>query len=666
MDAEAFVVIAGLTALVFAIYAQVRTHRFVLFDDPAYVSANPNVLAGLTWSGVRWAFTTIHAAYWIPATWMSHMLDVQLFGPDAGAHLLVNALLHAVNAALLFGLLRTITRSTWRSAVVAALFAVHPLHVESVAWVSERKDTLSTLFFLLCLIAYANFVLRRSRASFAASVCLLAIGLLAKPMLVTTPLVLLLLDYWPFARTDPKRAVVEKIPFALVCVPAALMTIVTQREAMTNVAIVPVTARVANAAISLVQYLLKTVWPARLSVFYPFPTRISPLIALASAALIVAITGVSIHLRRSAPWLFVGWSWFVLMLLPVSGVLQSGAQAMADRFTYIPHIGLFIAIVWGCAEVAAHARVPSAVLAIASGIAILSLAIVAHAQAGYWSGTVPLFQHALESTSNANKVAHLNLAAGYLERGDYRAAEREYRGADGFQPADTVSVGLAVALMRQDKIDEAIAAARRALEQNAANHEAAAMIGTLELQRGHIAEAQRFLGAAAALQNDPLVLGRLALARGQLALARRNFADAVALNPNLADVHFQLGSVLEKLGEPGAFDEYAAAVRLDPNHYDAHMNYGALLSRNNRDAEAARQFDQALRLRPKSPEPHVYAALAAAKDHRFDDAARDIQAAISVDHDASNRILIAAIRIQPRPAAIDEYLAFLRQQSAGQ
>ena len=593
------------------------------------------------------------------------MVDIQIFGPDAGAHLLVSVVFHALNCALLFLFLSKVTSAPWRSAAVAALFAVHPLHVESVAWVSERKDTLSALFFLLCLIAYARYVLKRSRASYAASIVLLAIGLMAKPMLVTTPLVLLLLDYWPFRRTDVKRALLEKIPFAAVCVPAAVMTILTQREAMTNVATVPVAARLANAAISCVQYVAKTFWPTRLSAFYPFPTRISPTAAIAAAVLIVATTVVAFRFRRAAPAVAVGWFWFVLTLAPVSGILQSGAQAMADRFTYIPHIGLFIAIVWACAEIASRLRLAAAVPAVTAAVAILLLAVVAHAQVQVWSSTVPLFQHALASTSNGNKLAHLNLGAGYLEDRDYVSAEREYRAAEGFQPSDVVSVGLATALMRQNRYDEAIAVARRALAENARNAEAAAMIGTMELQLGRVAEAHEFLARSAALQKDPIVMGRLALSRGQLAVARQNFAEAVAQHSNLADAHFLLGSVLEKLGEPGALDQYDAAVRLDPGHYDAHMNYGAVLSRVNRDSEAAEQFAQAARLRPQFVEPRIYGALIAAKDHRFDAAAQDIQAAISVDHDGSNRILIAAIRIQPRPTAIDEYLAFLRQQSGG-
>jgi protein O-mannosyl-transferase len=564
-------IITALVAIVFIIYAQVRTHGFINFDDPEYVSANPYVLGGLTWAGVRWAFTHIHAAYWIPLTWISHMIDVQLFGKDAGAHLLVSVALHAANSALVFLFLRKATDSLLRSAAVAALFAVHPMHVESVAWISERKDTLSTLFFLLCLLSYSHYVLRRSRAGYAASVASLAVGMLAKPMLVSTPVVLLLLDYWPFRRTDLRKAILEKIPFALCIVPSAVATLIAQREAMPQLSTVPPLIRVANAAISYVRYVAKTLWPAGLSVIYPFPTRIAPSTAIACAILLVAATTAVIIFRRSSPWLFTGWCWFVVTLIPVIGIVQVGVQSMADRFTYIPHIGLFIAIVWSCAELAPRLGISRALPA-AAAIAIAVLAFAAHAQVAYWSGNLPLFEHALAVTSPQNKMAHFNLAAGYMERGDYAAAQREYELAGNLQSA---SAGRYSALTR---------------------------LGSDEFKRGAFADAQGHL---------------------------------------------------------------AEAVRMRPEDYEGRMNYGTLLTRLNRDEEAAEQFSYAAKLRPQSVEPLVYAALIAAKARRFDAAALDIQRAIAVDHDGSNRVLIGAIRIPPRPAAIDEYLAFLRRQSGG-
>lgn len=559
-----------------------RTHSFINFDDPEYVSANPHVLGGLTWDGVRWAFTHIHAAYWIPLTWISHMVDVQLFGRDAGAQLLVSVTLHAINSALLFLFLRKATGSLWRSATVAALFAVHPMHVESVAWVSERKDTLSTLFFLLCLLSYSHVArasaragglkpAATSRAAYAASLAALVAGMLAKPMLVSTPIVLLLLDYWPFRRKGLRRLLIEKIPFALCIVPSVIATLVAQREAMPQMTTVPLLIRIANAAISYVRYVGKTIWPAGLSVIYPYPTRISASAAIACALLLLAATAAVIIVRKSWPWLFVGWCWFVVTLIPVIGIVQVGVQSMADRFTYLPHIGLFLAIVWSCAELASRLNMTRA-LAAAAIVVIALLAVAAHAQAGYWSGNVPLFEHALAVTSPQNKMAHFNLAAGYLQRGDYEAAQREYELAGTLPSA---SAGRYSALTR---------------------------LGSDEFKKGNLTSAQEHL---------------------------------------------------------------AEALKLKPDDYEGRMNYGTILIRLNRIDDALEQFSYAARLRPQSAEPRVYAALAEAKTGRFGAAVLDIQRAIAVDHDGSNRILISAIRIPPRPTAIDEYLAFLRQQSGG-
>jgi tetratricopeptide (TPR) repeat protein len=663
------IVIAALTILVGVIYAQVRSHPFVTFDDPLYVSKNDHVLQGLTWSGIVWAFTHVQASYWLPLTWISHMLDVQIFGRDAGAHLLVSAALHAVNCSLLFLFLRLATTAFWRSAIVAALFAVHPLHVESVAWVSERKDTLSTLLFLLCLIAYSQYVLHRSRRAYAASVIALALGLMAKPMLVTTPFVLLLLDYWPFSRFSAagwRRLILEKVPFAVCVIAAIAATLLGQHEAMASATSLPALARAANAAMSYVAYLVKTFWPAKLAVFYPFPTHIDPLLATFDALLILGFTALVFRLYRSMPELFVGWFWFVGTLVPVIGFLQAGQQAFADRFTYIPHIGLFIAIVWTAARLAVARPQLKATLSTIAAVSIVVLAAVAHAQVGYWSSSVSLFEHALAVTSNDNKLAHVDLGGGLLEAGDYIGAERHYREAIGYQPAEVVYDGLALALIGQGRIDEASVAVNAAVKANPNSADALATLGSVELARGNNSGAEQALARSLQIKADPAVEGRLALSRGNFDHARAKLAEAVNVNPSDADLRNDYAVALARMGKDAeAQSEYGEALRLNPNLYDARMNYGALMSRLERDAAAAQQFAEAARLRPRSPEPHVYLALLEAGAHRFDVAGREIELAIAADHDASNRLLIHAFRIAPRPTAIDEYLAFLRQQSGG-
>ncbi len=666
---KATLIVGSLFVLVFAIYGQVYSHHFVNFDDPLYVSQNEHVLRGLTWSGVKWAFTHVHAWYWLPLTWISHMVDVQLFGRNAGAHLLVSVTLHALNSALLFLFLRRATDSVWRSASVAALFAVHPLHVESVAWIAERKDTLSTFLFLLCLVAYERYVRERSRWAYVVSVLALALGLMAKPMLVTTPFVLLLLDYWPFRRletTGIKKLLIEKVPFFACVAGGITATLIGQHEAMATTTTIHVSARLANAAISYVVYTAKTVWPSGLAVFYPFPTRIGIAVALSCALLLIGLTALAAWCWRSLPWLVVGWCWFVGTLIPVIGIAQAGQQARADRFTYIPHIGLFVAIVWGIAYIIEHVpglRTPAVTV---SAAIVLAFAVVAHAQVQVWSDSIALFRHALAVTSNTNRLAHLNLGGALLEVGEYEAAEREYRQAEGYRPAEFVYTGLALAFAGEGKLDAAADAARRAIQVNPNSADAVATLGSTELARGDMVAAERALARSLQLKDDPGVAARLALARGQLEKARAQFAEAVMLHPEDADLRNAYAAVLAKMADDAdAEQEYIEAIRLNPKMYDARMNYGALLSRIGRDDMAAQQFAEAASIRPGSPEPHVYLGLLEANRRHFDVAMQQIHAAATIDHDLSNRMLINAIRIPPRPTAIDEYIAFLRQQSGG-
>ena len=664
-----FAVSAALVVLVFAIYAQVRTHGFINYDDPDYVYNNAHVRAGLSWAGVKWAFTTTAASNWHPLTWLSHMADVQIFGVIAGPQLLVNAALHACNAILLLLFLWIATDTLWRSATVAALFAIHPLHVESVAWISERKDTLSGFFFLCCLLAYARYVKKNSRPDYAVAVVALLFGILSKPMVVTTPFVLLLLDFWPFERLQKEvvvRRLVEKIPFLACIVPSIVATLIAQRNAMPTISAIPPLARVANAAIACVKYVGKTLWPSRLSIMYPFPTRIDPRIAILCGALVVAASIAAWLVRKSYPWIFSGWFWFLGMLVPVIGIVQVGIQQMADRYTYLPDIGLFIAIVWSAAY--AVERMPQMRFgaAIVGGLAILGLTAAAHAQAGYWSGSVPLFRHALDATSPDNKLAHVNLASGLLDQGQYAEAEREYRLGEGFKPADIVDLGQALSLSAQGKLDAAADAARRAMQENPRNADAAGALGSIELARGDMAGAERALTSSLRLEPNPAVAANLARVRGDMPAARDHLMEAIAQQPDKADLHSGLGAVLARLGDTdGAAREYVTALDLNPSLYDAHMDYGALLSRMGRNDDAAEHFEAAARLRPRSAEPHIYLALLEANQHQFDAAQKNVEQAIAIDHDASNRMLIDAIRIPPRPTVIDEYLAFLRRQGGG-
>ena len=665
-DDRGLAIAGALVAAVAILYAQVRSHAFVNFDDSIYAARNSHVMAGLTWDGLRWAFTTFQTANWHPLTWLSLMLDVTLFGRGAAPHVLINAALHALNCVLLFLWLRRATATVWLSAVVAALFAVHPLHVESVAWVSERKDTLSAAFFLLTLLLYTCYVQSRSRALLIGSVVTLGLGLLAKPMLVTAPFILLLIDYWPLRRMEGeglatiRRLILEKIGFFALIVPSIGVTIRAQREAMPTIEAVPLTIRLANAATSYVAYVVKTFWPAKLSIMYPY-RNIDSRWAFICVVVLAFVTIAAIRWRGSAPWFFVGWFWFVGSLVPVIGIVQVGLQSMADRYTYIPHIGLFVAIVWSVSEAVRRRPIRRFLVAVAIG-ALVALSCVTYVQVGYWANSRRLFQHALAVTTN-NRLAHVSLGSALLDDGEYAAAEREYRAGQGFRPAVVVHIGLALSLSGQGRLDEASVEGKRAVAANPNSPEAMRTLGTIELSRGRTGEAERLLRRSAEKAPEADVLGRLALIRGDLDQSRREFERAIEDQPDDGGLHNDLAAVLARRGDDErAISEYRTALRLNPNLYDAHMNYGAILSRRGLEAEAIREFEEATRLRPRSAEPYVYLALAQANRHLFGDAAANISRAISIDHDASNRFLTNAVRLPGDARNVDRYLAFLRQQ----
>ncbi len=401
-------VAAGLAITTFGIYLQVIGHRFIVIDDIAYIEENSMVNRGVTLAGLAWAFATFHEGNWHPLTWIAHMIDSQFFGIFAGGHLLVNALVHVANTLLVFWFLFGTTRARWPSALVAGLFALHPLHVESVAWASERKDTLSTFFGLLSLIAYVRYAESPSIRRYAWTALTLALGLLAKPMLVTWPFVMLLLDYWPLRRFEitSRREVAtkvwpllrEKLPlFALVAV-SAVVTSVAQSHAgaVRTVTEFPLALRLSNALVSYAKYLLLAFWPHDLAVFYPFPEASIPAWQIIGAALLlIGITGFCFFQRKIRPYLIVGWLWFLGTLVPVIGLVQVGGQTMADRYFYIPSIGLFIAIVFGLADIVKTRHVAPWLSAAVAGVILLVLATVTNAQIRWWTDSVTLIKHAL-------------------------------------------------------------------------------------------------------------------------------------------------------------------------------------------------------------------------------------------------------------------------------
>jgi len=454
-----------LAAGTFLLYAQLAGHQFLHYDDNVYVTENPVVLRGLTWSGVVWAFTSPDAWYGFPLAWLSHMLDVQVFGVRPGAHLLVNALLHAVNAVLVYRVLARMTGKAARSAAVSALFAVHPLRVEVVAWVSERKELLSTLFALAALWAYAAYSERPAARRYALVVLLFAASLLAKPMWVGMPFLLLLLDRWPLERKAPLgRLALEKLPLLVLAVASSWVAYLAQQHGgALRGADLPIGSRLAYAAVSWVLYVGKTFWPASLSPYYPHPgASLSPWLALGAALAVAAATGLSFTQARRRPWIPVGWLWFVGMLVPVIGIVRAGRHGIADRYTYAPGIGLLVLVVWTAAELAARFRVERFVRVLL-GIVVVALAAVSWRQQTFWSDQVTLFSRAVEITPDSG-LAHHILSQGLVAEGRYAPALLHAREAARLEPdVARVRKNLGYVFYRLGLLDEAVDELRAAI-----------------------------------------------------------------------------------------------------------------------------------------------------------------------------------------------------------
>jgi len=426
-------VCAFLALATLAVYWPVGFYPFVNFDDTTYVSNNPWVMQGLSWEGTRWAFTTLYFANWHPLNWLSHMADVELFGTWAGGHHLTSVLLHGLNSALVFLVLRRMTGAVWRSAAVAALFALHPLHVESVAWVSERKDVLSSCFGLLALLCYASYAKRARPLALLSTTVLFYLALMTKPMLVTLPFVMLLLDYWPLRRLDGpledrqlewsrvRGLVLEKLPMFAAVAGSCVVTVIAQERSGTIGETASVGLRLANAAVSYLRYLGKAFWPRDLSVFYPYPDAVPLWQGVGACLLLAGVTAAVVQLAPRRRYPLVGWLWFVGMLVPVIGLIQVGPQAMADRYAYLPVTGLFVAAVWGAHDLIA--RWPR-YRSLAAGMAAAALAacgVVSSLQVGHWQSSIHLFQHALDATGESSLVLN-NLGSALVDAERYDEA----------------------------------------------------------------------------------------------------------------------------------------------------------------------------------------------------------------------------------------------------
>lgn len=549
-----------LVIVTLAVYWQVRNHSFVNFDDGSYVTANCHVRAGLSLESVKWALTETEAANWHPVTRLSHMLDVQLFGMNAGAHHMTSVYFHLANTLLLFFVFKRMTGCIWQSGLVAALFALHPLHVESVAWVSERKDVLSTFFWLLTMGGYVRYVERPGKIKFLIPLLFFALGLMAKPMLVTLPFVLLLMDYWPLGRlgggvmpgsvTDvPDRSdeqhpaslvaqpssggqpalilqvVIEKIPFFALSAASCWMTIQAQQGqgAVASLARYSIVVRVTNALVTYVKYIAKTIWPENLAAYYPHPGMASWWWVLGASLLLVVVSILAIRTIRQWPWFIVGWLWYLGTLVPVIGLLQVGAQAMADRYTYVPLIGLFIIAAWGFPELITGWRPKKKLLAGAGTFLVVILMVSASLQARHWKNSFTLYEHALHATKN-NYFAH---------------------------------DGMGLFLASRGKNDEAI----------------------------------------------------------------QQYSAALRIRPDFAEAHNHLGNIYKIQGIPdAAIDHYKEALRIKPEYAQAYYNLGHTLAGQGKLVDAVKQYSAALKLRPEYPEVHYHLASALMIQGKSDEA----------------------------------------------
>ena len=560
--------IAGsLVAVIVLVYAQVGGHAYLNLDDDVYVTRNPWVRNGLSWASVRWAFTTVHEAYWIPLTWLSLMLDCQLFGMSAPAHLLENVALHAIDSVLLYALLVTMTGAVWRSAWVAALFALHPLHVESVAWVAQRKDVLSTLFWMLATLAYVRYARRPSAGRYLLVALPFGLGLLAKPMLVTLPLSLLLLDYWPLARRDRGvgTLMLEKLPLLALSAAAAAVTLFTQSGAGAVPALASLAPgdRLANALTNYALYIGKIVWPARLAVFYPLAPA-DPAFAAAAGVLLAVVSAGAVALARREPYLVVGWLWFLVTLLPVIGFVQVGGQQIADRYTYVPSIGLFVMAAWGAPRLLASPRRGTVPL-LASGMAtIAAAAFLTWRQVPYWQDGITLFARAIAVTER-NFLAHNNLGEALA------AAGRSEEAATHYAEAARIHPGYAPARNN---------------------------VGLILANQGRYAEAeQEFRAALARSPRSALTESNLATTRARLGDyddAIAHYRRALELEPTNPITHASLADTLAILGRlDEAIQHYEEAVRLSTDPRQARTALARTLRRAGRNAEAEREEGRA-------------------------------------------------------------------------
>jgi tetratricopeptide (TPR) repeat protein len=642
-----------------AVYLPVIWFDFTNYDDPSYVTDNIPVLNGLTWAGVKWAFTHSHSGNWHPLTWISHMIDCQIYGLNPGGHHVTNVVIHICNTLLLFGVLRFMTGALWRSALVAAVFAIHPLHVESVAWISERKDVLSGFFGLLSIWAYAAYVKTgelptaqqssdppwrwnenphvRRIVLYSASLILLACGLMSKAMLVTWPFVFLLLDYWPLgrfqkagggqrSRKELLNLLFEKAPFFALSAAICYVTIHTQRSAaaLAPLADVPIGSRVMSATASVFLYIQKLAWPARLSAIYLDVGQHAHLKVLLGGTLLLVTTLIGLRFYQNRPYLLIGLLWFLGTLTPVIGLVKVGSQSMADRYTYLPAIGIFVMVVWAASNLANHWK--ARVITVAGAIAgLVALTSVAQAQVMFWQNTETLFRHALAVTGK-NFIAFNSLGFYFSDFGEFNEAKRMFKDSLAENPASAAAWNkLGSVLMNQGHYEEAVEDCKKALQINPRMAEALGTLGLIYIKEGKTNEALLSYSKAIEFRPDYAPahynIANVLAHQGQLDLAADHYQASLATDPRSGDAHNNLAFILarkQKFDE--AIGHFRIALQLKQNFWQAHYGLGELLLRQNQFKPAAAEFWEVLRLKPDFAVAQFQMAVALAREGNVNEA----------------------------------------------
>ncbi|MDH7481118.1 MAG: tetratricopeptide repeat protein [Armatimonadota bacterium] len=624
----------------FLVFCRVLSHDFINFDDGVYVYSNANIKE-LTFQSIRWAFKTMQASNWHPLTWISHIIDYQLFGLKPAGHHFTSLLLHITNSLLLLYILNRMSGSFWRSIFVAALFALHPLHVESVAWVAERKDVLSTLFWMLTIWAYLRYVQSPKIKTYIPVILLFSLGLMSKPMLVTLPFVLLLLDYWPLCRTTfsrrhsqvafPigfKKLLLEKTPlFFLSAISCAITYIVQQKSgAVVPSERLPFGIRLENAIVSYLAYIFKMVWPAKLAIFYPHPMAGLPIWqVLGTSAILIIASILAIIVLKKYPYICVGWFWYLGTLIPVIGLVQVGTQAMADRYTYIPLIGIFIIIAWGIPDLIARleehrisrittrriysSRLRLSFLQFIACISIIAFSICTWSQLGYWKNSITIFHRTIAVTGE-NSVAQYNLGVAFANQNKPALALAHFEEAVRIDPFNFYArYNLGKALDETGRYSEAEEQFRAAILLNPNDADSHNNLACVLLEQGRYDEAIAEYKEALRLKpNDSVIRNNMVSAlikRGDLSEALKQYAKALKINPNDPFAHYNMGNMMVKQQKWNeAIRHFSEAVRLKPNYADAYYNLGVTYQTIGKLDKAYQAYQHAIRSKPGFGKPH--------------------------------------------------------------